>query len=232
LIAETDKAAAASAAESDTMRAKALDVEQEVDLASVHAAMERASITAQRLRAAMPRLWAKFDQITSQEAAEKWHAECDEVAIVRDNLAAELQEFYPPVVERLADLMTRIAACDEEITRIGVNAPSGEPRRLQKVELAARGLDRFTRSVPSITDELRLPHWETPSGLAWPPPVPIDPARFAPVPFDRRYSPDWWQVKEEEARALRERQEREAAEKEAKQRESWRGPRWWERERA
>ena len=53
------------------MRATALDVEQEVDLAVVHSAMKRASIAAQRLRAAMPRLWARFDQITSQEAAAK-----------------------------------------------------------------------------------------------------------------------------------------------------------------
>ena len=43
---------------------------------------------------------------------------------------------------------------------------------------------------------------------------------------------DWWQVKEEAARALRERQEREAAEQEAKARENWHGPRWWEGERA
>jgi hypothetical protein len=42
----------------------------------------------------------------------------------------------------------------------------------------------------------------------------------------------WWQVKEEEARALRERQEREASEQEAKPRENWRGPRWWAGERA
>jgi hypothetical protein len=39
---------------------------------------------------------------------------------------------------------------------------------------------------------------------------------------------DWWQVKQEEARAERERQEREVAEQEAKARENWHGPRWWE----
>jgi hypothetical protein len=43
---------------------------------------------------------------------------------------------------------------------------------------------------------------------------------------------DWWRVKEEEARAVRERQEREAAEQEAKARENCHGPRWWEGERA
>ena len=48
--------------------------------------------------------------------------------------------------------------------------------------------------------------------MAWPPPRQFDPALFAPVPFDRRYSAEWWKVKEEEARAERERQERETSE--------------------
>lgn len=230
LIAETDKAAAAATAEAE--RAKALDVTQQVDLTKVHSAMERAAITAERFRSALPRLWSRFDQITSEEYATQWHADCDEVATVRDKLAAELVELYSPFVERIADLMTRITEADKQVSRVNGSAPSGEPRRLCVVELRARGLDSFTRSVPSITDELRLPHWETPDGLAWPPPVSIDPARFAPVPFNRRYSADWAQAKEEEARAVRERQEREAAEREAKALENYRGPRWWERERA
>jgi hypothetical protein len=232
LIAATDKAAAAAAAEAEAERAKALDISQPVDLTKVHGAMERAAITGERLRAALPRLWARFDEITSQEYAAQWRANYDEVAIVRDALAAELLETYPAIVATISDLMTRIEACDREASRINGSEPSGEQRRLRAVELEARNLANFTRGVPSITDELKLPHWETPSGLAWPPPVPIDPARFAPVPFNRRYSADWAQVKEEESRAVREQQEREAAEREAKALENYRGLRWWERERA
>jgi hypothetical protein len=56
-------------------------------------------------------------------------------------------------------------------------------------------------------------------------------ALFASLPADRRYSGDWWQVKEEEAQALRERQERKAAEQEAKALENYHGPRWWENQR-
>jgi hypothetical protein len=53
---------------------------------------------------------------------------------------------------------------------------------------------------------------------------------FAPVPHDRRYSAQWWQAKEEEARMLRDREQRnrEVAEQEAKARTNWRGPRWCE----
>jgi hypothetical protein len=80
--------------------------------------------------------------------------------------------------------------------------------------------------------ELLLPRWG--ESAEWPPPRMIDPALFAPVTVgDRcRYSDRWWEVHEEEAAALRERQEREAAEREAKALENYHGPRWWEGERA
>jgi len=137
-------------------------------------------------------------------------------------------------VERLADLLTRIAACDEEITRIGVNAPSGEPRRLAKVELAARNIATFSRSAPPITDELRLPPW-SPGAPEWPPQRPFSAtmaAAITPRPFDRRFSPDWWMVKEEEEARLREQQKLEAEQRAAEASANWRGPKWWDGERA
>ena len=39
---------------------------------------------AKRTRAALPRLWARFDEISGQEYAEKWRADFDEAATVRD----------------------------------------------------------------------------------------------------------------------------------------------------
>jgi len=77
-----------------------------------------------------------------------------------------------------------------------------------------------------------LPAFEPGQLPAWPPPQPFDAARFAPVPFDRRYSAEWGLVWEEEARAARERQEREEAEREAKAIESQHGPVWWKSKRA
>jgi hypothetical protein len=192
LIAETDRAAAAATAEAVAERAKALDVEQEVDLTTVHAAMEKAGLKGDRLRAAMPRLRALFDQVTGLEYANKWRADFDEVANVRDALAAELNETYPAIVATISDLMTRIEACDREASRVNSSAPSGERLRLCKVELEARGLDSFTRNVPPITDELKLPPWQ-PGGQEWPMAKPFYAAMVAaitPRPFDRRFSPD------------------------------------------
>jgi hypothetical protein len=131
-------------------------------------------------------------------------------------------------------LMGRIAEADKQVARVNSSAPSSESRRLRVVELQGRNLDRFSRAAPSILDELRLPMWEA-GGPEWPVSKPFNAAVAAaitPRPYNRRYSADWAKAKEEEARALRERQVREAAEREAKALENYHGPRWWERERA
>jgi hypothetical protein len=93
--------------------------------------------------------------------------------------------------------------------------PQYEPayqKVLRKVELVARGT-----LAPSLTQELKLPNWNS-GGFAWPPHRPIDPAFFAPVVIGdpRLTTGDWWKVKqEEEARAAAAAQ-REEAERRAK----------------
>jgi hypothetical protein len=79
---------------------------------------------------------------------------------------------------------------------------------------------------------VQLPDWEHSAKIAWPRLRSFEPLRFAPVPTDRGYSADWWQVREEEARALQERREREEKEREAKALENYHGPRWWEKKGA
>jgi hypothetical protein len=102
------------------------------------------------------------------------------------------------------------------------------------VELTARGLGDFTAADPSIARGVQLPDFERSEMMVWPPrTTPLVLLVAPPASGDsRRYSGDWWQVKEEEARAQRERQEREIAEQEAKARADWHGLRWWEGERA
>ena len=130
--------------------------------------------------------------------------------------------------------MTRIAACDEEIIRIGVNAPSGEPRRLRNVELEARNLASFTRAMPSIVETLCLPPW-SPGAPEWPMARPFNAAvaaAIAPRPFNPRYSADWAAAKEAEAAERREQHKFETEKREAEANANWHGPRWWLGERA
>jgi hypothetical protein len=133
----------------------------------------------------------------------------------------------PKYAATLADLFGRIAALDEQISQLHRRRPAGVLLHLPGAERKARSLDAFS-TTPSITEKLQLPSWKDSAKMLWPPPRPFDLAWVAPVAADRRYSEDWWQVKEEEARALRERQEREEREREAKALENYHGPRWWE----
>jgi hypothetical protein len=235
LIVLTNAAVADASATAEAERSRALDPANPVDPSTARAAMEDAALVAQRMRAAMPRSQARLDAITAQEYAATWSIDYAEVEAVRDALAAEVNEIYPTVVATLTDLLTRISTCDREIGRINGSATSGERRRLRKVELEARGLDSFTRSVPPITDELRLPQWE-PGGQEWPPPAlsfnAAMAAAIAPRPFNPRYSADWHKVKAAEAEAQREQHRLETEKREAEANANWRGPKWWEGERA
>jgi len=141
--------------------------------------------------------------------------------------ADEFREVYPPCAMKIADLFTRMAAFDEKLSGLHSARPAGVSGHLPGAELTARGLDAFTRDQPSITKTAQFPEFANSAQMAWPPKKAVDPSLFAPVPYDRRYTGDWWQVKEEEAQALREQEARETAEREAKALENYHGPRWW-----
>ena len=120
-------------------------------------AMQDSEFLGQRLRAALPRLQVRLDEVRAQEYLAAWREEFKEVEARRDTLAAELKEIYPTIEAKLADIFQRIAECDKEVSRINGSAPSGEPLRLREVELAARDLEHFTRAAASIAHELKLP---------------------------------------------------------------------------
>jgi hypothetical protein len=77
-------------------------------------------------------------------------------------------------------------------------------RRPLEAELVARNLDRFTRDQPSIADELRLPHWDQPTKLAWPPPqtpLAVLAVQGMAAAVDHPGA-DWWQQRDERLRKL------------------------------
>jgi len=99
--------------------------------------------------------------------------EYDDIQARRDILAAELRALYPPFVVKLADLMDRIEAIDGEVKRINATKPvdadaaNGDGRHLDLVETAARDAGRLNETL--IVRDLKLPHWNSADGFAWPP---------------------------------------------------------------
>ena len=207
LISETEVAISQTA---ETERAKALDPIVSPDAANAHAAMEEAAFRRERLRNVLPRLKQWHQEVAAKEYLAQWLGDYETLKVERDELATELRE-YPVWVAKIGGLFTRVVANDAELSHLHQARPAGVSLHLLGAELAARGLDNFTRDDPSIANELKLPDFEHSVQMAWPPPRPSMGAAFAATMMptsDRRFSADWWQEREQGAARQRAEQQR------------------------
>jgi hypothetical protein len=116
---------------------------------------------------------------------------------------------YPDFVTKILDLFARIAANDKKLSNLHQARPAGISRHLRSAELVARGLESFGRDNPSLTQELKLPDWEQPTKLAWPPPqVPLGVLVAQSMASAPHPGGNWWQHNQERAAAVREEQQR------------------------
>ena len=145
----------------------------------------------------------------------------------RDGLAEQLREVYPDSVAKIVDLFTRIKVNNEALSTLHQARPAGVQLHLYSAELEARGIEAFTRDVPSLLDSVHLIDWES-GREVWPSPRPSMAAAFAAVepPHDsHRFTADWAKDNEKRAAAQRAEQQRIAdyyarATKEQEQREN------------
>jgi hypothetical protein len=128
------------------------------------------------------------------------------------------------LVHELIEIILKAQSADAEVSRVNGSALPGEHRRLQNVELKARGLENFSISNPSVIDMVRLPDWERTERMLWPQHRPIDPAMVVPMQIgDPRLTTDrWHEVGEEQRAAEAERQRAEAIEAEQARAEFYR----------
>ncbi len=156
----------------------------------------------------MSKLQARYEEVLYQEQVTAWLAEFDTAKRERDALAEELRAVYPDAVTKIMDVFVRMIANDYALSALH-QRPGGVKQHLLSAELHARGLDRFTRDVPSLVTAVHLIDWDS-GRQAWPPPRPsIAAAVAATVPaYDRRFSADWWKDNERRAAAQRAEQQR------------------------
>jgi hypothetical protein len=74
-----------------------------------------------------------------------------------------------PLFGQLADLFTRMKACDSEIRKLQLARPANVAGDLGSVELCVRELNAFTPDSPSILERTVLPARNGNRKL-WPPP--------------------------------------------------------------
>jgi hypothetical protein len=168
-------------------------------------AMQAAEFVQTWLRTALLRLQRRLRETQEREGRAQWYAEYEALKAKRDALAAEFREVYPEFEAKVVSLLSRMASNDAEISNLHFRRQSGVKLHLLETELVARGLERFTRDVPSIAKELKLPAFHPGEPPAWPRRVQSHLTVFAPTPYDPRFSDHWWEAREQQ-RLAQERQ--------------------------
>ncbi len=225
LIAEVTAAIDDADATAKAERQRALDPQLSPDPKSARTKMEDAEFAAARLRTVQPRLELHYQEIAAVERSANWQKDFAVLKTERDTLANEGKEFLPDVFARTASYFHRCAALDAKIAELHSRRPAGLSLHLSSVEAVARNVQGFSRDVPSIAAELKLPAFEPGAPPLWPPPAaPITSYMITP-PATLDTTADWWRVAEQRARDAqaerarwgahyeREQQAREAAER-------------------
>jgi hypothetical protein len=165
LVAETETAIVVADENAKLEQERVFDPLASPDPKAAREAMQAAEFMQTWLRSALLRLQRRLRETQERERRAKWYAEYDALKSKRDALAAEFREVYPEFEARVVDLLIRMAANDAEISDLHLARSAGVKLHLLGAELVARGLEQFTRDMPSITKELKLPAFE-PGGLA------------------------------------------------------------------
>jgi hypothetical protein len=231
LIREVETAAQEADEAATQAREQALDPAVVVDVASVGAAVATATLTCDRLQAALPRLQERLKQAREREYTAAWREDFERVEAKRDALVEELREEYLAAVAKLIDILSRIPAIDKDIDRINGSAPPGVSDRLLGVEQKARGVKGFGVSgawepngLLSLAADLKLPKFEADGNryqYSWPPPQPnlaLQIAAIRPDPFIISEAAKGTYIKERDRRVMEDNQ-RQIAEAEQRQRE-------------
>lgn len=205
LIVEAETAITEAEQSAEAERKRALDPVRSPDPAQARQAMETAAFVAERLRTLLPRLQQCYDQVVQAEQYTAWVASFDAIKPRHAAAAAKLREVYTAFAAKLVEALTEAKQVDAEVHRISNMKPwyvpqaNGDGRTLPTVEAAARGLPGVNPDYSIM--KLRLPVWDKPNQLAWPPhEVPLGVLMAAATPTlgdPRSYTGEWWKVQQE-----------------------------------
>jgi hypothetical protein len=200
LIEETETAIVAADEKAKMEQQQVFDPLASPNPKAAHEAIKAAEFMQTWLRSALLRLRQRLGEMQEREHRAKWYALYEVLKSKRDALAAEFREVYTDLEAKVVDLLVRMAANNAEISNLHSARSSGVKLHLLEAELVARGLERFTRDVPSITKELKLPAFEPGRPPAWPRRAQSHATWLAPMPHDPRFSSRWWEAGERRRR--------------------------------
>jgi hypothetical protein len=160
LIAEVEGAAQAADENATRAREEALDPAVVVDTAKVGAAVATATLSRDRLQAALPRLQERLKEVREQEDLAAWKADAEKLEVRRMAKMTEFADFYPPMYERIVDHLYSMRALDREIDALNRRRPDHK---------SVRPLEY---STPAFTLDLKIPDPYKKDQPLWPPPQP------------------------------------------------------------
>jgi hypothetical protein len=174
LIGEAEAAAQAADENATKVRAAALDPALTIDAAKVGAEVAAATLTRDRLRAALPRLRTRYTEARHQEDVAAWKEDTEKLVVTRDAMRMKFAQILPvELILRLVEQLTAMRALDQEIYALNNRRPDDQ------------SLHPLFSATPSFALELKLPDPEKPGQLLWPPPQPsISPAVLAALERD------------------------------------------------
>ncbi len=167
IIQEVEQAAATADQTIIAERAKLLDVTACRDPDQARERIAVLTTSRDRLLATNPRLKAMLTTALAAEAGDRWSADYRKVKAKLDE-AVLLFRDYLGHAETIAAMFGLAVEVDREVSRINGSAPDNEHKRLQSVELTARGMSAFTRENPSLAANTVLPRWDNSARNLWP----------------------------------------------------------------
>jgi hypothetical protein len=172
LIVEAEAAAQAADAAATKAHEDALDPAVVVDTAKVASEVAAATLTRDRLRAALPRLRARYTEVRKQENIAAWKADAEKLAVRRDELRMEFMRILPAeLIKQIAEQLTAMRKFDKAIDALNYRRPDDQ---------SVRSLHYAT---PELARELRIPNMEKPGQFLWPPPT-VSSELLAAIPTD------------------------------------------------
>jgi hypothetical protein len=172
LIEEVEAAAAAADEKAAKAREQALDPTITIDVAKVSVEVTAAELTRDRLKAALPKLRARYTEVRKQEDVAAWQADAEKLAVRRDELRLEFVRIFPAeLIKRVAEQLSAMRKFDKAIDALNYRRPDDQ---------SVRSLHYAT---PELARELRIPNMEKPGQFLWPPPTDLS-ELLAAIPTD------------------------------------------------
>jgi hypothetical protein len=218
LLIEVEAAAAAADADAAKAREQALDPVTVVDVDKVAAAVASATLTHDRLQAALPRLQDQLKRVRQAEDVAAWRADAEELEQRRLASGAEFRQFYPRMIERIVNHLYDMRALDKKIDHLNSRRPDPSIPALGYI-------------TPFFAMDLKIPDPDSDpdnagAPLLWPPHQPSLAQQMAremmetPGLFNPPGpGPEWWKTIEERNRLVLAENRKQIAEAEHRQRE-------------